>query len=115
MENTLVKTTEEMIAHIEWSLDIEHPIQYMEEGNIFHHRDLLKNEIIVEDDLVKARKITLWSVSEEGFLLKLDQLVAITPSMEYILVQDKGYTKWGDNSEDRWNHFYLFPAEKASY
>ncbi len=68
-----------------------------------------------KEQLVKARKITLWSVSEEGFLLKLDQLVAITPSMKYILVQDKGYTKWGDNSEDRWNHFYLFPAEKASY
>ncbi len=113
MENTLVKTTEEIVNHVAWSLDIETPITVMKESNIFHHRDLLKDEIILEDDLIKARKITIWSVSEEGFLLKLDQLVAITSSMKYILVQDKGYRKWKDNSEDKWNHFYLFSAENA--
>ena len=114
-QKTSAKSVREMITHLAWSLDIEEMIvdKATEGKNIFCWEHSLYNAVIIEDDFIHAQKTTLWSVSEEGFISKLNHPDSITSSMKYILVEEKGFKKYDDDSEERWTGYYLFKGEHA--
>jgi hypothetical protein len=112
MENTLVKTTEEIVNHVAWSLDLRSPIHVREES-FQKWYPLYGNYSIVNEHVVHATQNSFKHISEEGFISIWHDHVDPIPTTGFILVIEEGYRKefGGDTPEEncRWqlNELYI--------
>ena len=113
MENTLVKA-EEMIAHIEWSLDLRGPI-YVRDVT-FNFREcyptLQKTFLNITEDGISAFTRKFKHISEEGYITTWYDHLDDVPTSGYMLVIQDGYDKiFGDDTSEeycRWQHNVLY-------
>lgn len=112
MENT-VMTTETIIAHTIFSLDLVSPINVKEELDFVKLYPLIQKTFLnITEEGIRAFKRSFKHISEEGFISTWHDHVDDVPKNGYMLIIQDGYDKTfgGDTPEEncRWQYNELF-------
>lgn len=104
-------TTEQLVNHIQWSLDLVSPIQVREES-FDKWYPLYGSRSMVNEYLVHATEVSFKHVTEEGHISTWHDHVDEIPTTGFILVTEDGYRKeFGvDTPEEccRWQYNELY-------
>ena len=107
---TQVMTTDQLVNHIQWSLDLVSPIQVREGESFEKWYPLYGSRSMVNEYLVHATQNYFKHITEEGHISTWYDHVDPIPTTGYILVTEEGYKKeFGVNgSENRWQYNELY-------
>ena len=109
MEST-VMSIENLINHVEWSLDLKSSILVKKGESFEKWYPLFGCQAIVNEHIVHATECSFKHITEEGHISTWYDHMDPMPTSGYILVIEEGYRKeFGNGSEERWqsNELYI--------